>query len=304
MIELEAKRNPSGVGLEITALDIRSDIPERTAAHLRQLWLEAGVLVFRGAGISPEALLNLSRCFGELEPHPIEQFRLPGYKELILLSNENGLTGPVYDIEGISTYGHIPWHTDLAFATTPNAGAVLRMVKRSEHGGQTGWTDTGMAWVALDDATKSRIEGLEARYIFAPDLESMRFNKPEGRLVSATQKQLPGYPPVAHPLVWVHPETGQRVLNISTLNIQSVIGLPEDESDSLIKTLINHCLQPQFQYIHAWENNDIVAWDNRRTMHMAFGHPVDEVRIVQRSTIRGTTKMGRELPTNSKEAMS
>lgn len=298
---LQTRPCSSGIGVEVSGLDIETEIPGQIARKLRELWLDAGLLVFREAGTSPEALLNLSRCFGELEPHPIAQFRLPGYEELILLSNENGLTGPVYDIDGVHTYGHIPWHTDLAFATTPNAGALLRMVKRSEHDGQTGWTDTALAWESLDEAMKSRIEGLEARYTFSPDLESMRFNKPRGSLVSATRKKLPSYPPVAHPLVWVHPETGRRILNVSTLNIQAVIGLSADESDELIRTLIDHCLQPQFQYIHSWKNNDIVVWDNRRTMHMAFGHPVDEIRTVQRSTIRGTTKMGRELPIDSQD---
>ncbi len=292
---------PGEVGVEVIGLEVADAIPDNTARALRQLWLDAGIVLFRGLGNSPEALLQLSRCFGELEPHPIESFRLPGYPELILLSNEKGLTGPVYELDGVPTYGRIPWHTDLAFATTPNAGALLRMVRNSEHGGQTGWIDTARAWDALDQSTKARIRGLEARYIFSPDLGGMRFNRPEGRLLQATSMALPSFPPVAHPLVWVHPETGRHVLNISTLNIQSVLGLPEDESDALIQQLIDHALQPQFQYIHDWQNNDIVLWDNRRTMHMAFGHPANEIRIVQRSTIRGTVRMGRVIEDTQEE---
>jgi taurine dioxygenase len=288
----DKKPLPGGVGVEVTGLEVSDAMPSTTVAALRELWLEAGIVLFRGLGTSPEVLLQLSRCFGELEPHPIEHFRLPGYPELILLSNEKGLTGPVYAFDGVPTYGRIPWHTDLAFATTPNAGALLRMVKKSAHGGQTGWLDTAMAWEALDEQTKARIEGLEAKYIFCADLSGMRFNRQDGELLQASSKNLPSFPPVAHPLVWVHPQTGQRILNVSTLNIQCILGMPERESDALIQQLIEHTLQPQFQYIHDWEENDIVLWDNRRTMHMAFGHPVDEVRIVQRSTIRGTVKMG------------
>jgi len=295
-MKLQFQSNPSGVGVEVQGLELESAVPADIAQQLRALWLDRGVLVFREIGTSPEALLRLSHCFGELEPHPIEAFRLPGYDELIQLGNENGMIGPVYEFDGQATYGRIPWHTDLAFSTTPNAGAVLRMVKCSQHGGQTGWTDTAMAWDALDDRVKARIDGLEARYIFSPDLSGMRFNKPDGKLVSATQKKLPSYPPVAHPLVWIHPETGRNILNISTLNIQSVMGMSEEESDALIQLLIDHTLQEQFQYIHEWQNNDIVVWDNRRTMHKAFGHPVDDIRVVQRSTIRGGAKMGRELP--------
>lgn len=302
-MQLETVSLPGGVGVEVRGLDLsQAVIPAPTAQALRALWLEEGVLVFRGIGTSPEALLNISRCFGELEPHPIEHFRLPGYPELILLSNEHGLTGPVYEFDGVPIYGRIPWHTDLAFKTVPNAGAVLRMVRKSEHGGQTGWIDTAKAWEALDAATKARIDGLEARYHFTKDLHSMRFNRPGGRKISSIHKDIPDFPPVAHPLVWIHPETGRHILNISTLNIQSVIGLPEAESDALIEQLIEHTLQPQFQYIHEWQNNDIVVWDNRRTQHMAFGHPVDEIRIVQRSTIRGTVEMGRLLEEEVQQA--
>ncbi len=290
---IASKALSGDVGAEVTGLDPSRLIPEADAIALRELWLREGVLVFRGLGTSPDALLQVSRCLGELEPHPIEHFRLPGYPELILLSNEAGLSGPVYELEGVPTYGHIPWHTDLAFTTTPNAGAVLRMVKNSEHGGQTGWIDTAKAWEALPTDIQARLEGLEARYIFSPDLGGMRFNVPAGRQLQGSTMDLPAFPPVAHPLVWVHPETGRRVLNISTLNIQSIIGLPAAESDALIEQLVEHAQQPQFQYIHQWQNNDIVAWDNRRTMHMAFGHPTDEIRIVQRSTIRGSAKMGR-----------
>ena len=284
---------PNGVGVEVSGLDLSHAISQSIATTLRDLWLEAGVVLFRGIGSSPEALLKLSHCFGELEPHPIEHFRLPGYPELILLSNQDNLTGPVYEFDGVATYGRIPWHTDLAFTTTPNAGAVLRMVRNSEHNGQTGWIDTALAWQSLDADTKQRIEGLEARYHFSPNLEGMRFNKPKGKLIKDSGKAMPSFPPVAHPLVWVHPETGKKILNISTLNIQCVLGMPKADSDALIQSLIDHTLQPRFQYIHEWQNNDMIVWDNRRTMHKAFGHPVDEIRVVQRSTIRGTIKMGR-----------
>ncbi len=264
-----------------------------TAAALREVWLDAGIVLFRGIGTSPEALLALSRCFGELEIHPIERFRLPGYPELILLTNKDGPTGPVYDFDGERIHGRIPWHTDLAFTTTPNAGALLRMVQKTANGGETGWLDTARAYDELDEATKQRIEGLEAIYHFSSDLDEMRFNRPGGVRLNPKRTDYPHFPPVAHPLVWTHPETGRKVLNVSTLNIRGILGLEQEESDALIAQLIAHALQPRFQYIHAWENDDIMLWDNRRTMHCAFGHPVEQVRIVQRSTIRGTVAMGR-----------
>ena len=285
-----------GFGREVAGLDIAGGIAADTAAALRTAWLDHGVLVFRGIGTSPEVQLELSRCFGELEPHPIEKFRMEGYADLILLTNEGGPVGPVYDFDGVATTQRIPWHTDLAFTTTPNAGALLRMVRKVETGGQTGWLDTAAAYDALDDATKAEIADLEAVYLFRAGLEEMRFNRQNGTRLSPRKDSYPHFPPVANPLVWTHPETGRKVLNVSTLNIDHIIGQQNEQGDALIRRLIDHALQPRFQYIHEWENNDMVLWDNRRTMHAALGHPVDQIRIVHRTTIKGHVAMGRILP--------
>ena len=282
-----------GFGREVAGLDLTRPIPAPTAAALRRDWLDHGVLVFREIGTSPEVQLALSRCFGELEPHPIELFRAPGYPELILLSNEKGPLAPVYDFGEGPVTQMIPWHTDLAFKTTPNAGALLRMVKKPAEGGKTGWLDSAAAYDDLDEATKAEIDGLEAVYLFRAGLEEMRFNQPGGVRLSPRKDTYPDFPPVANPLVWAHPETGRRVLNLSTLNIDHIIGHQGEAGDALICRLIDHCLNPRFHYIHDWQDNDMVLWDNRRTMHAAFGHPADQVRIVHRTTIKGDVAMGR-----------
>jgi len=294
-MSFEVRKLNGDFGREIVGLDIAGGISPETAAQLKQVWLEHGVLVFRGCGTSPEVQLDLSRCFGELEPHPIEKFRLAGYPELILLTNEGGPIGPVYDFDGVAVTQRIPWHTDLAFTTTPNAGALLRMVRKPVTGGQTGWLDTAAAYDALDDATKAEIADLEAVYLFRAGLEDMRFNQQGGTRISPRKDSYPDFPPVANPLVWTHPDTGRKVLNVSTLNIDYIIGQRNEQGDALIRRLIEHTLQPHFQYVHEWENNDMVLWDNRRTMHAAFGHPVDQIRVVHRTTIKGEVAMGRLL---------
>lgn len=292
----DLRKLDSDFGREIVGLNITDGIAPATAAALKQVWLEHGVLVFRGIGTSPEVQLELSRCFGELEPHPIEKFRLDGYPDLILLTNEGGPVGPVYDFDGVATTQRIPWHTDLAFTTTPNAGALLRMVRKAPTGGQTGWLDTAAAYDELDAATKDQIAELEAVYLFRAGLEEMRFNQQGGTRLSPRKDNYPHFPPVANPLVWTHPETGRKVLNVSTLNIEYIIGQRDERGDALIRRLIEHTLQPRFQYVHEWDNNDMVLWDNRRTMHAAFGHPVDQIRVVHRTTIKGHVAMGRLMP--------
>ncbi len=283
------------IGRELVGLDLERDVPAATAAAVRQAWLDHGMLLVRGPGTSPEAQLRLSRCVGTLEPHVIPKFRHPDNPDLILLTNKDGPSGPVYEHDGVAIHGRIPWHSDGAFVTTPNAGAVLRMVQRTRDGGQTGWLDLPAAYDALDDATKVEIEGLEAVYLFRAGLEEMRFNNPGGRRISPRNDSYPHFPPVAVPLAWTHPETGRKLLALSTLNIDRILGIDRSRSDALIQRLIDHMVQPAFHYIHDWQDGDMVLWDNRSMLHAALGHPVDQIRIVHRTTIKGTQATGRLL---------
>jgi taurine dioxygenase len=296
---------PGNIGRQISRLDIESEIAPEIAKALRALWLEHGLLVFPGIGTSPEAQLRLSRCFGELEPHPIPKFRHPDYAELILLTNQDGPSGPVYDFgDGTAIHGRIPWHTDLAFKTIPNAGALLRMARKTTSGGQTGWIDSAMAYDALPEATKHRIASLEAVYLFRAGLEEMRFARPPGTRLDQRKDEYPHFPPVANPLVTRHPETGRKVLNLSSLNIDGILGLPRAQGDALIEELLAHLEDPAFRYIHEWQENDMVLWDNRRMLHCALGHPLDQVRVVHRTTIKGGVALGREATAAEMESMA
>ena len=73
----ELRETGGGLGREVVGLDVTNGIAAETATALRQAWLEQGVLVFRGIGTSPEVQLELSRCFGELEPHPSPPSDIP-----------------------------------------------------------------------------------------------------------------------------------------------------------------------------------------------------------------------------------
>lgn len=283
------------IGQEVLGLDLDRGIDDATRRQLLALWREAGMVLFRGVGTAPERLLALSRCFGDLEPHPIEDIRMPGYPELIALTNKDGPRGPVYAFDGVPTYGRIPWHTDLAFQAVPNAGALLNMVDKAAMGGGTAWLDTALAYQALDEELKQRIHGVEARFEFCADLSGMKFGNPGGTRVGESKASFPDYPPIARPIVWRHPVTGAPVLNVCPLNIRGIVGMEEAEGDALIRALIEAVVQPRFIYEHDWQEGDVILWDNYRMMHAAMGHPVNVLRTVHRATLRGGATVGRPL---------
>lgn len=296
---------PGGIGVEVSGLDLNREPSETERRQLYQAWLDAGIMLFRGIGDSPEKQLALSRCFGELEVHPIENIRVEGYPELIWLSNHKSKqTAPVYHYDGVPTVGRIPWHTDLVYTTTPNHGALLRMLEMPERGGETGWVDTAAAYDALPESTQQRIEGLEAQFQFIADPREMRFGRPDVHRedesgLAAEKAFYPDFPDIAHPLIWKHPITGRKALNVSPLHVRRIIGMEPTAGDALLAELVAHATDPRFIYIHRWQPNDMVLWDNYRTMHSALGHAPDASRLVHRTTLKGDIPMGRLLQAES-----
>lgn len=295
-MKMQWKSLEGGVGAEVWGLDLDAPIDEETAEALKALWLDVGIVLFRGIGTSTERQLRLSRVFGELEVHPVESIRLAGNDEVINLSNKGDREQMLYYFDGEPIVGRIPWHTDLVYTPTPNRGAVLRMVEKPSVGGETGWIDTAAAYDALPEATKKKIEGLEGRFDFVVDLTKMRFGKPKNvELGSFGTIEYPEFPDVAHPLVWIHPESGRKSLSLSTVHLIDMVGMDRAEGDPILHELVEHTLDGRFTYLHDWEVDDMVLWDNWRTMHTARGTPPDHDRVVHRTTIGSDRQIGRLL---------
>ena len=125
-MRFEAKRLEAGIGAEVVGLDLDEPIDAATAKALNDVWLEAAIVLFRGIGRSSERQLRLSRCFGELEIHPVESIRLEGNEEIIVLAQKGDRQQMTYYFDGEPVVGRIPFHTDLIYTTTPNRGALLR----------------------------------------------------------------------------------------------------------------------------------------------------------------------------------
>ena len=291
-MNFEVKALPGGTGAEVV-LDPAAPLDAETRKGLYDVWLDAAIVLFRGQGVDAERHLALSRCFGELEVHPVESIRLPGTPEIITLNNR-GEDPMIHYYDGVPIANRIPWHTDMIYTTTPCRGAMLRMIENPAEGGETGWIDTAAAYDALPEETKQRIDGLEARFDFRADICDMRFARPPKlRHGDEGSVKFPDFPTVIHPLVWTHPESGRRSLNLSPVQLTDVVDLPLAEGDALLEELVAHVLSGRFTYVHTWAVNDLVLWDNWRTMHTAFGIPPECEREVQRTTLKGAWATGR-----------
>ena len=100
-------------------------------------------------------------------------------------------------------------------------------------------------------------------------------------------------PRTIHPLVYSQPETGRKVLNVSPWFANAIEGMENEEGDAILKAVIEHSIRPDLAYFHVWRAEDMVLWDNWRMMHSAKGVPVDDRRLMRRTTISGDYALGR-----------
>ncbi|MCR9096268.1 MAG: TauD/TfdA family dioxygenase [bacterium] len=286
------------IGAEIVGLDIQA-MTDEVKRDLYATWLEYGVLLFREAASDPETHVKLAKVFGELEIHPVKSLLVPGNDELIFLGGHGKNSGGARVMDGDVRIGQVYWHQDTAYTPDICRGSMLRMIEPSKRAGGTTWADTAKAYEALPKDLAERIATLETLQCYT-DMPRRTWGMPGHELRYATPEEgpqseveVPDFPHVAHPMVVTHPESGKRALLLSPLGYLTILGLPEDEADDLFETIVAHTTRPEFCYEHSWAENDVVLWDNRRTLHTAEGFGVDDNRMIQRATLAGPQPTGR-----------
>jgi taurine dioxygenase len=272
------------LGAVITDLDV-DNLTAEQQRELYDAWLQYGVLVFKRTVSTHDHQMKLSRVFGETVLHPVEYMRIPEEPMLIKLAANEGKTVAPNDPTGDDVIGQIPWHVDLMYTDLPTRGALLRSIIIPIEGGDTGFIDTARLYATLPKEIKARIQGV--RIVHSYNKAHLAQNMVKG---SSTL-----FPDVIHPLVYVHPDNGLPVLNISPTSAKRLIGLPESEGKELLDYLIEHATRDEEVYRHVWELGDVVLWDNWRTMHRAYGHLKKHPRVMYRTTLKSEMRTGEYL---------
>jgi taurine dioxygenase len=276
---------PSGdaLGARITGLDLARPVSDAAFGDVLRALAAHGVVCFPGQELSPADQAAFSRRFGELEVHVSGAFQVPGQPEVMILSNmlENGQ--PV----GLGDAGQ-DWHTDMSFSRTIAFVNVLYAMKVPRRGGQvlgnTEFCDMAAAYDDLPEALRARLETLTATHDFEKFWEMMRSRGGKGTTrAPLTEAQRQRKPPVSQKMVLVHPLSGRKLLYANPGYTVRIDGLPAAESDALLEFLFAHQVQPKFRYAHRWAENDLLMWDNLRTIHNAVAdYGVDEPRYIRR----------------------
>jgi taurine dioxygenase len=272
---------------------------EAVRADLRRHWAEAGFLMFCDSALTEDFHIDLSRVFGPLEVHKTREFVDTRRPELITIAMEEDRTELEVDGE-LGDYQS--WHKDSVYLEQMQHGGLLRALQVSERGGVTGFIDGVDGYNRLPEDLRKRVETLRVVYqINLPDRQpystrsTVRVLRQSERVKSLFGRRDRDFPPVSHPLVFVHPENGKKVLNFSPGHALYIEGMGPDESHALLTTIADFVFDSP-AYHHTWSTNEMLLWDNWRMVHMVSVIPYDQVRIMQRTTIAGDYGFGRRVP--------
>ena len=273
------------IGAEVHGIDLTGPLEEETVGELRRSLLRWKVLFFRDQQITREQQIAFGRYFGEVTPaHPVQPAVAGAPLEIYGVDADNQRRN-FHDLgrreEGRQQFvrRHVArcrgWHTDITFVQNPALASILLGVEVPEHAGDTIWTNLVAAYANLSPKVRELIDGLQAVHQW-PD--SSRGPAPSA----------------VHPVVRVHPETGERGLFVNPNFTRYVLDVSYLESEAILNLLYDQLAKPEFQVRFHWRPNSIAFWDNRATAHLAavdIGY-TEANRHMERITITGDVPVG------------
>lgn len=268
------------IGASVSGVDL-NHLTDDDKATLKNALLTHQVLFFKAQNLTSQSQVALASLFGKLHIHPVFP-TVPDVPQVIVL-----------DSHQTDLRDNELWHTDVTFSKTPPMGCVLRAVKIPPTGGDTLWASLSSAFDTLDDDTKAFLRGKTATHDIRLSFPKERFGQSQAD-DERLKKAIADNPPLSHPVVRTHPETGKECLFVSEGFTSHIDGLSERESRELLDKLFAHSTQDAFTIRHQWQAGDVVIWDNRATQHKALFDYGDAHRIMHRATVVGDVPFYKE----------
>jgi len=264
------------LGAEISNIDLRKPLEKEQAAEIISTILKYRVIFFRDQNLTPTQHVTFAKIFGNTTPaHPLQGGLDADHPEILVLDSKNYKLGVGQRGDGTSYNNR--YHTDVTFLECPAAYTILSAWKLPECGGDTIWVDQTDLYNSLSPGLQAYLDPL-----YATHDGSRAFPAGIGLSLKA---------PVRHPVVRIHPDTGEKSIFVNSVFTQSIEGVSEYESDGILKFLFSMTALPDRQVRWKWTKGDVVVWDNRDTAHYACADYKDQ-RIMHRITIQGPKPFG------------
>ena len=265
--------NPT-IGAVVGGIDPRDDHSDGVIEDVRAALLAHKVLFFEDQTLTAPQQRDFAARFGELHVHPL----YPGddaVPEIMVLDNHEA-----------NPTDNDHWHTDVTFLERPAMGALLYARELPPTGGDTLWSSMTAAYRALSAPMQTFLQGLSAVHDFThafPPEGLAGANAGRERYETARAQ----HPPVIHPVIRTHPETGESGLFVNSVFTARIKGLRREESRLLLEFLDRHIQRPEFCVRWRWRPGSLAFWDNRCTQHYAVNDYLPARRVMTRATIFG-----------------
>ena len=260
------------LGAEITGINLSAPVSASLATELRQGLCDHHLLIFRNQSLEPKDLTRIGRVFGNLTQYPFLR-HLPGEPFVAPVVKEPWDTG---------VFGG-GWHTDTPYLAEPARATLLYALEVPESGGDTLFSNMHLAYRALPNTLKRRIETL--RGVFTSTRvhqKSGAFASSAGRAEDRIDADAHTGAEAQHPLVRRHPRTRALSLHVSPLHLAKIVGLSQQDSAPLIEALNAHAIKEQFCFRLTWQPRTLAVWDNRCLLHC----PMDDYAGQRREMLR------------------
>lgn len=263
----------SRIGAEINGVRLGADLSPAVVEEIRAALLTHKVIFFRDQHhLDDREQLAFAGLLGTPIGHPAAASLAPDAPVITPINSEFGKANR--------------WHTDVTFAANYPAASILRAVTLPSYGGSTLWANTATAYAELPEPLKCLADNLWA-------LHTNRYDYVQSELQQMTDLQRAFRQAfektdfqTEHPVVRVHPETGERTLVAGDF-VRGLVGLDSRESSALFELLQNRITVPENTIRWNWQPGDVAIWDNRATQHRAVDDYDNQYRLMNRVTLMG-----------------
>ena len=266
------------LGAELIGVDLVRGVDHALFRSIHEAFLEYQVLLFGTQDLPPGRQVEFARHFGEVQIHVMNQYHADGHPELYRLSNldEHGNPNGKHPDKGT-----LAWHTDGSWRRVTGQATIIYGEVVAGEGGETHFCDMYGAYERLTPEWKTRITNLRAVH----NLDFSRTRRHgEDPMTEAQRREVP---PVDHPIVRTHPETGRKCLFLGD-HAEYIAGMDYGAGRALIDELNALAVHPDLTYEHRWTPGELIVWDNRCLMHRATEYdPAVQRRVVRRCTVLG-----------------
>jgi len=272
------------IGAEIRGVTLSGDVDADTVQAIKDAVVRHKVVFFRGqTELDDTRHEGFASLFGDPVAHPTVPVA-EGSRYLLELDSKEG-------------YAASSWHTDVTFVDAYPKGSILRAITIPEAGGDTVWANGEAAYESLPETLRQLANNLWAVHTNLYDYAAVLSNAPKGT-AAEKDRQLFQKKVFAstvyeteHPVVRVHPVSGQRSLLLGHF-VKQFVGLNQADSQRPFQILQDHITRPENVVRWRWQPGDVAFWDNQSTQHRAVADFGLQRRTLRRATIAGEVPAG------------